>query len=183
MRRLCILSTSLLCLAIPAAATVILPADFRQIVSGSQIIVHGRVIDVRSEWVDGRSHIDSLVTVQPSAFYRGTPTATVTFRMPGGQVGRYKSVTVGAPEFQPGEEAVLFLRHRNGAVPSIFGLNQGVFRVRVDARGHRLVILPAMIARSQEAERVVRGARERKPLPLAQFGAEIRAVLQQGEGQ
>ena len=182
MRRFYILCASLLCLAIPAAATVILPADFREIVSGSQIIVHGRVIDVRSEWVDGRRHIDSLVTIQSSAFYRGTPTATVTFRTPGGQVGRYKSITVGAPEFQPGDEAVLFLRDRGGAVPSVFGLNQGVFRVRVDARGHRLVILPAMTSRGQ-AERVVRGARERKPLPLAQFGAEVRAVLQQGGGQ
>jgi len=172
----------LLCLAVPIRATVIIPAEFREIVSGSAIIVHGRVIDVRSEWVDGRSHVDSVITVQPSTFFRGTPTPTVTFRTPGGQVGRYKSVTVGAPEFRAGEEAVLFLRATAPAMPSVFGLNQGVFRVRIDARGQRQVILPALLARGAGPEPVIRGARERRPLPLDQFGAQVRAVLEQQGG-
>jgi len=183
MRRLSASLALILVLAVPIAATVLVPAEFREIVSGSQIIVHGRVIDVRSEWVDGRSRIDSLVTIQPSAFYRGTPTDTVTFRVPGGQVGRYKSIMVGAPEFQPGDEAVLFLRGQGASVPSVFGLSQGVFRVRIDSRGHRLVIVPPLMARGSGSERVVRGARERRPLPLEQFGAAVRAVLQQGGGQ
>src|SRR5215207_2822062 len=81
-------------------ATVILPADFRAIVSGSQIIVHGRVVDVRAEWVDDRSRIESYVTVELATIYRGSATSTITFRTPGGQVGRFKSVMVGAPEFR-----------------------------------------------------------------------------------
>ena len=63
-------------------ATVILPADFREIVSGSQIIVHGRVVDVRAEWVDDR--IETYVTVEPATIYRGSVTSTITFRTPGG---------------------------------------------------------------------------------------------------
>ncbi|MEO6213254.1 MAG: hypothetical protein ABIP65_06470 [Vicinamibacterales bacterium] len=182
MPRACVLLPLLFCLSVPITATVILPAEFREIVSGSQIIVHGRVIDVRSEWVDGGRHIDSLVTVQSAAFFRGTPTPTVTFRIPGGQVGRYKSITVGSPEFQRGDEAVLFLRAEGPAVPSVFGLNQGVFRVRVDARGRRLVILPVLLPRGQGPERVVRGARDRRPLPLDEFGTQVRAALQQPGG-
>lgn len=183
MRRIHSLWALLLCVAVPVSATVILPAEFREIVSGSQIIVHGRVIDVQSEWVDGRRRIESLVTIQPSAFYRGTPTSSVTFRVPGGQVGRYRSVTVGAPEFQTGDEAVLFLRGRGPAVPSVFGLNQGVFRVRVDTRsGNREVILPALMGRGDAPERVIRGARDRRPLPLDEFGALVRLVLQQQGG-
>jgi hypothetical protein len=182
MPRIYVLVTLLFCLAIPLGATVILPAEFGEIVAGSQIIVHGRVIDVRSEWVDGRNHIDSLVTIQPSTFYRGSPVATITFRTPGGQVGRYKSVTVGAPEFLRGDEAVLFLRGSAPAIPSVFGLNQGVFRVRVDARGQRSVILPALIARGAAPELIVRGARERRPLSLEQFGAQVRSVLLQQGG-
>jgi hypothetical protein len=182
MSRACTLLLLLLCLAVPIGATVIIPAEFREIVAGSAIIVHGRVVDVRSEWVDGGNHIDSVVTIQPSTFYRGTPTPTVTFRTPGGQVGRYKSVTVGAPEFQRGEEAVLFLRGSAPGMPAVFGLNQGVFRVRVDARGQRQVILPVLLARTGGPEPVIRGARERRPLPLDQFGAQVRAVLQQQGG-
>ena len=39
-------------------------AEFREIVAGSQIIVHGRVLDVRPQWVDGRRRIESVVTVE-----------------------------------------------------------------------------------------------------------------------
>lgn len=165
----------------PLAATVLLPADFKDIVAGSQIIVHGRVIDVRAEWSADRSQIFSYVTLAPSSFYRGTTAGTVTFRVPGGAVGRYKQVTVGAPEFVPGEEAVVFLRADGPAVPHVFGLNQGVFRVRVDQRtGRRMVILPIVMARGTAAERVSRGARTRQPLALEVFGAQLQAVLQQG---
>src|SRR6185295_11735943 len=86
-------------------ATVLLPAEFREIVSGSQVIVYGRVADVRAEWMDGRRRIDTLVTVQAGTYLKGGPGETVTFRVPGGQIGRYKNVLVGAPEFQPGDEA------------------------------------------------------------------------------
>ena len=183
MRRLCLSFALLLSLNHTLAATVILPAEFREIVSGSQIIVHGRVVDVRSEWVDGRSRIESFVTIEAAAYYRGAPAPTITFRTPGGQVGRYKSVTVGAPEFRIGDEAVLFLKSQ-GAVPQIFGVNQGLFRVRVDQRtGRRLVIRQTLMARGAAAERVARGDRERRPLTLDAFGAQVRAVMQQGGAQ
>jgi hypothetical protein len=179
MRLLCALAL-VLCFVPSISATVLLPAEFREIVSGSQIIVHGRVTDVRAEWVDGRRRIESVITVEPAAFVRGTPTAVVTFRVQGGQIGRYKNMTVGSPGFAPGEEVVLFLRASGPAMPRIFGMNQGVFRVRQDARGQRMVSTPPLLARGQAPERVVRGAAERRPMPLDQFTAQVRAVLQQG---
>ena len=181
MRRCFAFLILLLCLAHPLAATVLLPADFNDVVTGSQIIVHGRVVAVRAEWSDDRSQIESYVTVAPSSFYRGSPATSVTFRVPGGQVGRYKQVTVGAPQFVPGEEAIVFLRANGPAIPQVFGLNQGVFRVRVDQRtGRRTVILPILMARGTGAERVSRGARVRQPLPIDAFTAQLRATLQQG---
>ena len=149
MRLVLPLLTVLLCFTPSLSATVLLPAEFRDVVNGSQIIVYGRVSSVRSQWTEGRRRIESLVTLEAADFYRGTPSRTVTFRVPGGEVGRYKSVTVGAPEFKPGDEAVLFLKSQGPAVPQVFGLNQGVFRVRVDARsGRRLVTMPILTARS-----------------------------------
>src|SRR5690349_12157944 len=101
MRTLALL-VPLLLMAPPLAATVVVPAEFSEIVSGSQIIVYGRVAEVRPEWTDGRRRIESVVTVAPSSFLRGTPTSTVTFRVPGGQIGTLRSVTVGAPAFTAG---------------------------------------------------------------------------------
>jgi hypothetical protein len=168
----------------PLSATVLIPAEFREIVSGSQIIVHGRVSAVRPEWTAGRRRIESVVTLEAAAFYRGTASRVVTFRVPGGQIGRYKSVTVGAPEFRQGDEVVLFLKANGPAVPQVFGLNQGVFRVKVDGRsGRRLVTQPIVSARSALPEVVARGSRDRRPLPLHQFEAQVKAVLQQAEGR
>ena len=170
----------LFALSAPLSATVLIPAEFREIVSGSQIIVHGRVSDIRTEWTTGRRRIESVVTLEASSFYRGTASRTVTFRVPGGQIGRYKSVTVGAPEFRRGDEVVLFLKAQGPAVPQVFGMNQGVFRVRVDARtGRRLVTQPIVMARTAMPEVVSRGARDRRPLPLDQFAAQVKTVLQQ----
>jgi hypothetical protein len=181
MRRLSALLFLLLCLAVAPSATVLLPADFREIATGSQIIVHGRVVDVRAEWVADNTRIDSFVTVAASTFFRGTPTGTVTFRVPGGQVGRYKAITVGAPTFTVGEEAILFLKTDGPSVPNVFGLNQGVFRVRVDARtGRRLVMPPAVMARTAAPQRVTRGSRTRQPVSLDLFTAQVRTALQQG---
>ena len=59
---------------------------------------------------------------------------------------------VGAPQFQPGEEAVLFLSAQGPSVAHVFGLSQGVFRVRVDARtGSRLVLPPVLMAAGESS--------------------------------
>ena len=54
-------------------ATVLLPADFREVVAGSQIIVYGRVAGLRPEWSDDRSRIDTIVTLQAGSYLKGGP--------------------------------------------------------------------------------------------------------------
>lgn len=162
-------------------ATVLVPAEFHEIVSGSQVIVHGRVVDVRPVWVDGRRRIDSIVTLDAGAYFKGGPAETVTFRVPGGTIGRYRQHMVGAPEFQPGEEVVMFLRADGPTVAYVFGLSQGVFRVRTDATGRSVVVPPALMAQSEAPQVVARGALDRRPVPLDAFGAQVRAALAGGD--
>jgi hypothetical protein len=165
------------------SATVLVPAEFREIVSGSQIIVYGRVSDVHAEWTDDRHQIETIVTLDAATYLKGGPGDVVTFKVPGGQIGRYKNVMVGAPEFHAGEEAVLFLSAQGPSVAHVFGLNQGVFRVRVDTRtGGRLVVPPALMAAGAAPEPVTRGAVDRRPLALDSFAATVRAAMAQGRG-
>lgn len=162
-------------------ATVLVPAEFREVVEGSHVIVHGRVLDVRPAWTADRRRIESIVTMQAGTYLKGGPGDTVTFRVPGGQIGRFKTFMVGAPEFRAGEEAILFLRAQGPGVAHVFGLNQGVFRVRTEARtGRRLVVPPAMLADGNDAVPVKRGAAERKPLPLETFAVQVRAAMAPG---
>ena len=161
-----------------ARATVILPADFREVVAGSQVIVYGRVTDVRAEWAPGRRGIDTIVSFEAATYLKGGPSDTVTFRVPGGQMGRYKNVLIGAPEFNPGDEAVLFLTANGPAIASVFGLNQGVYRVRTDAQtGRRTVVIPPLMARGDAPERVMRGDPARTSLDLDAFAQQVRTAM------
>src|SRR5262245_13030502 len=147
MRRLLIIA---LLAAVPAAAraTVLVPIEFRQLVTIASAIVHGRVVDVRADWVEGRRAFDTFLTIEADEYFKGGPGGTVLVRVPGGQIGRYRTIFVGAPEFQRGDEVVLFLRGNltRGAV--IVGLSQGAFRVAPDRTGRRVVTSPVLIGTS-----------------------------------
>jgi hypothetical protein len=171
-------------LAFPLRATVLLPAEFREIVGQSQIIVYGRVVNAVPELSDDRKRIETIVTFEVATYLKGGSGETLTFRVPGGRIGRYRSVTVGAPVFESGDEAVLFLNRREAtAPPYIFGMNQGVFRVQRDARTRQRIVMPPLLARGQAPEKVVRGAASRQPMPLESFGAQVRSVMAELAGE
>ena len=123
-----------------------------------------------------------VVTVTAGTYLKGGPGETVTFRVPGGQIGRYRNVMIGAPQFQPGDEAVFFLSASGPSIAHIFGLSQGLFRVSVDARtGRRLVVPPVLMSNSDQAQTVVRGDPARRQLSLDEFAAH-RATGDVGRG-
>jgi hypothetical protein len=163
-------------------ATVIVPAEFREVVAGSDLIAYGRVVDVRPQWADGRRRIDSVITAEVLSWFKGGADRTVSFVVPGGEIGRYRQVTVGAPSFATGEEVFLFLKTHGSPMPYVFGLNQGVFRVKSDDRGTRQVTTPALLAVSAEPETIRRGAVSRRPMPVEAFTTQIRALMADGRG-
>jgi hypothetical protein len=169
-----------LCLGVAAgpAATVVVPADFTEVVTGSSLIALGRVVDVRPSWTDGRRQIDSVVTVEVFEWYRGGGGDMLSFTTPGGTIGRYQQRMVGAPTFTPGDEAFLFLKERPDGLPVVFGLSQGVFRVRPDARGQRQVVRPALLLPDgQDSQIVRRGDPARRPVAVATFVSQLRGAM------
>lgn len=164
-----------------AHATVLVPAEFNEIVGGSEIIAYARVVDIRPEWADGRRWIDSVVTAEVVSSLKGDAAQTISFKVPGGRLGRYRSVVVGAPTFGRGDEAVLFLKTHPEGLPDVFGLNQGVFRVRVDARTGQRMVVPPPVATADpsaaEPQPVKRGSIDRRPLTFEAFGAKVREAM------
>jgi hypothetical protein len=151
-------------------AMVVVPAEFTEMVTASHTIVRGRVVDVRSYETAGRRSIETLVTVQVDETIKGDAGATAYFKLPGGQVGRYRRVMIGAPQCARGDEIVLFLKGTAPAVPMPFGLTQGLYRVSRDAVG-RATVAPSVAG---GAQRVVRGDPARRPLELAAFTKLVR---------
>lgn len=160
-------------------ATVILPIEFRELVTTAPVIVHGQVVDVRAGWTEGRRSVETLVTIAASEYLKGDLGERMTFRVPGGQLGRYRTIFVGAPEFREGDEVVLFLKYQAPSYPYIIGLSQGAFRVVPEARtGRRMVTTPIVMGTGGgEPERIVRGDVTRKPLPIDAFRDAVRKVI------
>jgi hypothetical protein len=182
MRRVLVLA---LLLAAPAAlrGTVLIPIEFRELVAVSSTIVHGHIVDVRAEWVDGRRAIETLLTIDAEAYYKGRGDEALTVRVPGGQIGRFRTIVVGAPEFRSGDEVVLFLRDNEGRA-SIVGLSQGAFRVAPDRSGRPVVTSPVLMGKgSGGAEPVIRGDVTRRPLALEAFRDLVKQVLATGSVQ
>ena len=158
-----------------AHATVLVPAEFNEIVGGSEIIAYARVVDVRPEWADGRRWIDSVVTAEVVSYIKGGSEETISFKVPGGKLGRYRSVVVGAPVFAP--------RRRGCALPQ--GARERFARCvrpqsgrvqRARRRAHRPADGRAAAgagrrSASRGAETVKRGSIDRRPLAFDAFGA------------
>jgi hypothetical protein len=166
-------------------ATVIVPIEFRELVAAAPVIVHGQVVDVRAGWVDGRRSVETFVTVAAADYLKGNLGDSITVRVPGGQIGRYRTVFVGAPEFRDGDEVVLFLKHAGPSYLYIVGLNQGAFRVVADTRtGRRMVTTPIVMGKGgDEPEPIVRGDVTRKPLSIDAFRGAVRQVMAKGRAQ
>lgn len=178
MRRFALIA---LLLAAPAVlrATTVVAIEFRELVTTTPVIVQGRVTDVRSAPVDGRRSVDTFITVAVDEYLKGDLGRFVTFKVAGGELGRYRTIVIGAPEFRVGEEVVLFLKTPSSSVPIIAGFNQGVYRIVADRdTGRRMVTTPIVMGRDGvEAERVVRGAPARKPVPIESFRDTVRDVI------
>jgi hypothetical protein len=168
-----ILLAACLCVAgASLSATTLVPADFTQMVRESELIVRGTVVSVQSQMAGPRQTIESLITLSVVDTMKGTAGAQTVFRVPGGRVGRYRRVMVGAPEFSAGDEVILFLKGRAPAIAMPYGLSQGVYRVA--RRADAAVVTPAVAA---AAGRVVRGDPSRRPLDPESFARQVREAL------
>lgn len=161
-----------------ASATVLVPADLDELAREATAIVHGRVVSVQGVWTAGRRSIETVVTLEVSTALKGQPGREVSLRVPGGELGRYRSVMVGAPVFREGQEVIVFIAGAAPALPHLLGLGQGVYRVRRDLRsGVALVMPPPATADAVRAGRVQRGDPARQLVTLDEFSRQVQSAI------
>ena len=163
--------------ATPSHATTMVGLDLVQLSANADAIAHGRVVDVRSEWAPGRRRVQTRVSIVVSEYYKGQLGSEVTLIVPGGRMGRYRSVFVGAPHFEVGERVVVFLGQGQREVPYLIGFSQGLFRVVSDsATGQEVVTPRPLMATGTAPERVRRGDRARTSMSLTEFRSVVRRL-------
>jgi hypothetical protein len=161
-------------LAASVDATTVAPLSFEQLVTESAAVVYGRVTGVRSQWTADRRFIESVVSIEVIKGMKGSAADSISFTVPGGQVGRYLNVIPGAPMFAPGDLAVFFLTVHGARLPVTTGLTQGIYRVQRDASSGAMLVTPPVV---DTVGRVVRGDVRRKPVSLSAFEGSVRAIV------
>jgi hypothetical protein len=159
-----------------ARATVFLPADLGELSREARAIVRGRVVAVEARWADDHRTIDTIVTLEVERYLKGAFGSTLLFRVPGGELGRLRSIVVGAPEFAVEDRVVLFLGAREPGIPFVLGLSQGVFRLVHSSDNSGWLVTPPGVFPSAATAAIVRGDSSRRPMPLADFELRIRAL-------
>jgi hypothetical protein len=177
--RILMMSCMLLALTLPVRATVIIPADLGELSRDARAIVRGRVAALDAQWTDDRGSIETIVTLEVESYLKGALGAALRFRVPGGELGRFRSIVVGAPEFALDQHVVVFLGARGPSVPYVLGLSQGVFRlVRAADDSGWMVTPPAIVPATTGALAVpiVRGDPSRRAMRLDDFEQRVRTL-------
>jgi hypothetical protein len=176
-RRTAALIAVLMAIAPRVRATVIVPADLAELSHDARAIARGRVAAVTGRWTEDRRTIETIVKLEVDRYLKGSFGGTIEFRVPGGELGRYRNVVVGAPEFAVGDRVIVFLAAAGPMIPYIVGFNQGVYRIVAGAERNAALVTPPPILPGPQPRRIVRGDPTRRPLPLEKFEQRVIALV------
>jgi hypothetical protein len=123
------------------SATTVIPPTFEQLVDQAEIIFRGTVTKVDPQWVGegAQRHIVSYITFNVKEALKGTPGKSYTLRTFGGTVDGETMIIGDAPNFNVGDDDVLFVENNGTQVVPLVGIMHGQFHVRKDASGQELV--------------------------------------------
>lgn len=122
-----------------AGASTFLKQSVADLIQKSRGVVHAQVTDVRSEWNADHTFIFSYVTLEVKRALAGQKHAYETVRVPGGVVDGYRVVMEGAPDFNVGDNVVVFLGAWDDGALMVEGYYQGLSKVDRDAAGNEML--------------------------------------------
>lgn len=127
--------TVLLLSALPATAATFVAMTEEELVSQSDAIVQGRVIEVRSFWNEGRTAILTDSQIQIEDEVHGSAPSVLTIRTIGGRVGKFWLEANGEPQFQKGGRYLVYLKEAEDGTYRVLGYRLGQFRIRRNQEG------------------------------------------------
>ena len=177
-----LLLTMLSLLSLPAVrATTLVRLSLDQLAAGSDAIARINFASAESRWENGS--IWTISTVRVVEIMKGDLPGEISLRLPGGRVGHLTSTVEGTPKFNPGDDAVVFLKRTPAGGFTVAGWVQGTFRISRDARSGNLSVTQdsASVAVFDAATRTFRTEGIQR-MPLQEFRARITAAITHNRG-
>jgi hypothetical protein len=113
-------------------ATTLARLSLDQLVAGSDAVARVRYARAESRWESGS--IWTVTTVEVVETIKGNLPGEIALRLPGGRVGHLTAAVEGAPKFNPGDEAIVFLERSRAGGFTVAGWVEGTFRISRDPR-------------------------------------------------
>jgi hypothetical protein len=114
--------------AFPARATTLERMNLGQLAQAAGTVVRARCSGTSARWENGS--IWTLHEFDIIERFKGSPPAHIRVRSPGGRVGHISTRVEEAPEFLPGDDAVLFLEAAADGSYAVTAWAEGTFRIR-----------------------------------------------------
>ena len=171
----------------PGRATTVVPPSFDSLVAQADYVVHAVVKSVSSQLqvVQGHKRIVSYVALDVREVITGNPPAQLVLQMLGGTVGNETMFVEGAPQFQVGDEDILFVHGNGTQLSPLVAIMHGRYPVVHDAmtkadyvarnNGKALYSEQEVALSMEQAPTPLPGA---VPLTKAEFIARIRQSRQ-----
>lgn len=123
--------------ATPAAATTLLRMSLSQMAHAADTIVRGRCIATSSRWEAGA--IWTFADLAVVEVLKGSPSARIIVRLPGGHAGNMATHIDAAPSLRTGDEKILFLEKTPANDYAVTAWIEGAFRILRNSRGEEAV--------------------------------------------
>jgi hypothetical protein len=111
-------------------ATTLQKLSFDRLIEEADLIIKGRVEELKTRQVSDRRSMTTIVTVSIERQFKGPKMSLVSIEQPGGSAGDIVQSVSGLPEFSSGEDVILFLKRQRGGAFNIVGGKQGKFTAK-----------------------------------------------------
>lgn len=174
----CMVAAAAMSLTMAAAAgsTTIERMSIQRLAQAAPVIVRARCTGTSVVYAGGE--IWTLTSLDVEEVWRGVAPAQITVRLLGGRWGDITSHVSGVPQFQPGEDVVLFLAPASRGEFSVVSWEQGTFRIRRGGSGGKSYVTQdtASFATFDPGTRTFRAIGIRD-MPIDRFRAQVQAAL------
>jgi hypothetical protein len=109
------------------AASLLIHLTVEEMAEKSSAVFLGRCVAVKSELDPGEFGMVTNNVFEVQEYYKGNLGRRVVISEPGGEVGGRVTHYPGTPQFQPGDELVLFVWAGPSGRHQVIGLTQGAF--------------------------------------------------------
>ncbi len=125
-------------IAYSVPATTLERMSLDQLARAADTVVRARCASTSARWENGTIWTFSEFDLVER--FKGNPPERIRVRSPGGRVGHISTRVEQAPEFRPGDDAVLFLETSAGGSYGVTAWAEGTFRIRKATEASRELV-------------------------------------------